>query len=56
MLQIQTLTLREIALTLKEPFQISSGIQSHRRIFLVHLRDVDGAEGWGECVAGETPH
>lgn len=56
MLQIRTLTLREIALTLKEPFQISSGTQSHRRIFLVHLRDVDGAEGWGECVAGETPH
>jgi O-succinylbenzoate synthase len=56
MLQIQSLTLREIALTLKEPFQISSGTQSHRRIFLVHMRDVDGAEGWGECVAGETPH
>jgi o-succinylbenzoate synthase len=56
MLQIQSLTLREIALTLKEPFQISSGTHSHRRIFLVHLRDADGAEGWGECVAGETPH
>jgi O-succinylbenzoate synthase len=55
-LQIQSITLREIALTLKEPFQISSGTQSHRRIFLVHLRDVDGAEGWGECVAGEDPH
>jgi O-succinylbenzoate synthase len=56
MLQIQSLTLREIALTLKEPFQISSGTQSHRRIFLVHMRDADGAEGWSECVAGETPH
>jgi O-succinylbenzoate synthase len=55
-IQIQSVTLREIALTLKEPFQISSGTQSHRRIFLVHLRDADGAEGWGECVAGETPH
>jgi O-succinylbenzoate synthase len=55
-LQIQSITLREIALTLKEPFQISSGTQSHRRIFLVHLRDAGGAEGWGECVAGETPH
>jgi O-succinylbenzoate synthase len=56
MLNIQSLTLREIALSLKEPFQISSGTQSHRRIFLVHLRDAHGAEGWGECVAGETPH
>lgn len=55
-LQIESVALREIALTLKEPFQISSGTQSHRRIFLVHLRDVDGAEGWGECVAGEMPH
>jgi O-succinylbenzoate synthase len=55
-LQIESITLREIALTLKEPFQISSGTQSHRRIFLVHLRDADGAEGWGECVAGEAPH
>jgi O-succinylbenzoate synthase len=56
MLNLQSLTLREIALTLKEPFQISSGTQSHRRIFLVQLRDADGAEGWGECVAGEDPH
>jgi O-succinylbenzoate synthase len=56
MLQIQSLTLREIALELKEPFQISSGTQSRRRILLIHARDVDGAEGWGECVAGETPH
>jgi len=55
-LQIQSLTLREIALTLKEPFQISSGTQSHRRIFLVHLHDADGAEGWGECVAAEFPN
>jgi O-succinylbenzoate synthase len=55
-LQIQSLTLREIALTLKEPFQISSGTESHRRIFLVHLRDAEGTEGWGECVAGEFPN
>lgn len=56
MLQIQSLTLREISLTLKEPFQISSGTQSRRRILLVHLRSADGAEGWGECTAGENPN
>ena len=55
-IQIQTVVLREIALTLKEPFRISSGTQSHRRIFLVQLLGPDGAEGWGECVAGEDPH
>ncbi|HEX7183761.1 MAG TPA: o-succinylbenzoate synthase [Thermoanaerobaculia bacterium] len=56
MIEIRSITLREIALTLKEPFQISSGTQSHRRIFLIHLQGVDGAEGWGECVAGEGPN
>ncbi len=56
MLRIQTVVLREIALTLKEPFRISSGTQSHRRIFLVQLFGPDRAEGWGECVAGEDPH
>ena len=56
MIEIRSITLREVALTLKEPFQISSGIESHRRIFLIHLRGADGAEGWGECVAGEGPN
>jgi O-succinylbenzoate synthase len=55
-LQIQSITLREIALTLKEPFQISSGTQNHRRIPLVQVRDADGAEGWGECTTGEFPN
>jgi o-succinylbenzoate synthase len=50
------LTLREIALPLKEPFRISSGVQSLRRILLVHLLAAGGAEGWGECVAGEQPN
>lgn len=55
-LRIASLTLREISLTLKEPFQISSGIQSQRRILLLHLRSADGVEAWGECVAGENPN
>ena len=56
MLQIDRITLREIALPLKEPFQISSGTTTVRRILLLHLRSADGVEGWGECVAGEGPH
>jgi len=56
MLQIRSIVLREVALTLKEPFQISSGTQSHRRIPLVQVTDVDGAEGWGECTTGEFPN
>ena len=56
MLRIESLTLREIQLQLKEPFQISSGTVTHRRIFLIQLRSADGVEAWGECVAGEQPN
>jgi O-succinylbenzoate synthase len=56
MLKIQNITLREIRLPLKEPFEISSGVVEERRILLVQLRDVDGMFGWGECVAGEQPN
>ncbi|HEY9422908.1 MAG TPA: o-succinylbenzoate synthase [Thermoanaerobaculia bacterium] len=56
MLRIESLTLREIHLSLKEPFRISSGTQSRRRIVLAELRSADGAVGWGECAAGEFPN
>jgi O-succinylbenzoate synthase len=56
MLRIESLTLREISMTLKEPFQISSGTQSQRRILLVELESDDGVVGWGECTAGEFPN
>ncbi len=53
--RIEAIELREIRMALKEPFRISSGVQSHRRILLVRLAG-EGAEGWGECVAGELPN
>jgi O-succinylbenzoate synthase len=56
MIRLQQITLREIRLPLKEPFRISSGLVTERRIMLLHLRDADGAEVWSECVAGETPN
>ncbi len=56
MLQIDRITLREIALPLVEPFQISSGVTTHRRILLVELLSAQGVPGWGECVAGELPN
>src|SRR3954468_16938436 len=56
MLRIASLTLREISLTLKEPFQISSGTTTQRRILLVELESADGVVGWGECTAGEFPN
>ncbi|MDQ7064514.1 MAG: o-succinylbenzoate synthase [candidate division KSB1 bacterium] len=56
MIRIERIRLREIHLPLKEPFQISSGVVQNRRILLVQVIDADGAEGWGECVAGEYPN
>lgn len=53
---IEQLTLREIRLPLREPFQISSGSVAVRRITLLELRDGDGFTTWSECAAGEYPN
>jgi len=56
MLRLERLALREIRLALKEPFRISSGIVSERRVLLLELSDADGTSTWAECVAGEQPN
>ncbi len=56
MIELTSITLREIRLPLKEPFRISSGVVSERRIGLLELRDASGVTAWSECVAGETPN
>ena len=55
-LRLNRVTLREIRLTLREPFEISSGVTTDRRILLLELEDVDGIKTWSECVAGELPN
>ena len=55
-LQIDSITLREIQLPLVEPFRISSGVTTTRRILLLELIDADGASTWSECVAGDFPN
>lgn len=55
MITLTRLVLREIALSLREPFRTSSGMTHHRRILLVEAYDADGVLGWGECVAEESP-
>ncbi len=55
-LRVTRITLREIQLTLREPFQISSGLTTVRRILLLELEDRDGHTAWSECVAGEHPN
>ncbi|CAN5766480.1 o-succinylbenzoate synthase [soil metagenome] len=49
-------TLREIRLPLREPFRISSGVVTERRILLAELMDESGTVAWSECVAGEQPN
>ena len=56
MISINRVSLIEIKLPLKEPFRMSSGEITDRRILLVNLQDDDGFCGWGECVAGEYPN
>jgi O-succinylbenzoate synthase len=56
MLCLDQITLREIRLALKEPFRISSGVMSERRILLLELTDADGATAWAECVAFTLPN
>ena len=56
MIRLDQITLREIHLPLREPFRISSGTVSQRRICLLELHDSSGAVAWSECVAGEWPN
>lgn len=52
---ISSIELREIRLPLIHFFETSFGRTTERRIVLIRVVDKDGAEGWGECTAGEGP-
>jgi O-succinylbenzoate synthase len=53
-MKIESIALREIHMKLKAPFETSFGIVQNRRILLVEVV-ADGASGWGEVTAAETP-
>jgi o-succinylbenzoate synthase len=53
-MKIEAITLREIHMRLKSPFETSFGVTQDRRILLVEIR-ADGVSGWGEVTTGETP-
>jgi O-succinylbenzoate synthase len=53
-MKIESITLREVQMQLNAPFETSFGISHHRRIILVEAV-CDGASGWGEVTASETP-
>ncbi len=54
-MRITSIELREIRLPLVHFFETSFGRTTERVIVLACVRDEDGAEGWGECTAGEGP-
>jgi o-succinylbenzoate synthase len=52
---IRSIELREINLPLVHFFETSFGRTTERKIILARVIDDEGAEGWGECTAGEGP-
>jgi len=53
-MKIEAITLREIGMPLVHFFETSFGRTTSRRILLITAH-CEGADGWGECVAGEDP-
>lgn len=53
-MQIERLTLREIRMRLKAPFETSFGVTQDRRILLAEIW-ADGVRGWGEITTVESP-
>jgi O-succinylbenzoate synthase len=47
---------RRVALPLLKPFVTGFGVTDSRQTVLVHLRDEDGNEGWGEGPALDHPY
>ncbi|MDQ3373600.1 MAG: o-succinylbenzoate synthase [Acidobacteriota bacterium] len=54
-MRIKQIELIEIKMPLVHFFETSFGRTYERRIILARVEAADGAEGWGECTAGETP-
>ena len=53
-MKIEMITLRELRMRLRSPFETSFGITQERRILLVEIV-ADGISGWGEVTAMESP-
>src|SRR5690242_18373255 len=54
-MRIESITLRELEMRLKSPFETSFGVTQKRRILLVEMI-ADGITGWGEVTTGEAPY
>jgi O-succinylbenzoate synthase len=54
-MRIRRVSLREVHLSLKERFEISTGGWTERRVLLLRMESEE-AEAWSECVAAEAPN
>ena len=53
-MKVERLTLREIRMRLKAPFETSFGVTEERRVLLIEVI-CDGVSGWGEITAMQSP-
>ena len=53
-MRIESITLRELGMRLRFPFETSFGVTQMRRILLVEMI-ADGVTGWGEVTTAEAP-
>jgi len=53
-MRIEAITIRELQMRLKAPFETSFGVTQDRRILLTEVI-VDGVSGWGEITTIESP-
>lgn len=53
-MKIEKLTLRELGMRLKAPFETSFGVTQQRRVLLAEVIS-EGVSGWGEVTALESP-
>ena len=53
-MRIERISLFLVRLPLKRPYETSMAVETHETHVIVRVED-DGAVGWGESVANETP-
>jgi O-succinylbenzoate synthase len=51
---LESIELRHISMRLQSPFETSFGVEQDRESIILRVQS-EGLEGWGECVAGNSP-
>jgi o-succinylbenzoate synthase len=54
-MKIKSITLHQLHLPMKEPFETSFGAEEDKEVIIVQVETKDGATGFGECVASPAP-